>query len=209
MAINYPTCVWNLTDSYILYLQNRFNISPDQAINSITSINCAERSYDYLSDSFVTALIAIYCVIMPLEFFGNLIVIVIVGINKNLRNPTNILLIGVCVSDLLLTLSLPWTLIHDISYSYTLGRVTCKTIPTIQGIDILISRPLGCRLMTFKFLGTVVFSVIFTLVMIATERYHAIAFPTKQRIITSNKLAGAILGIIWTGTLLFNVKLKL
>ncbi|CAL1531396.1 unnamed protein product, partial [Lymnaea stagnalis] len=103
-----------------------------------------------------------YVIIFTLSVVGNILVIVTVIQNKKMRSVTNVFLLNLSASDLLLAVfCMPFTLVPLFLQNFIFGEIMCVAIRYLQGVSVAAS----C----------------FTLVAISLERYFAICHPLKSR----------------------------
>ena len=78
--------------------------------------------------------IPLYSIIFFLAVAGNTLVIVTLAQNRRMRTVTNVFLINLSVSDLLLAVfCMPFTLIPTLLQDFIFGRVMCILIRYMQG----------------------------------------------------------------------------
>ena len=81
-----------------------------------------------------------YVVIMFLSIVGNSLVIVVIGRNQKMRTVTNMFLLSLAVSDMLVAvLNMPFQLNFYLQNEWTLGEFLCKFSKYIQGVVIVVS----------------------------------------------------------------------
>jgi cholecystokinin-like receptor len=79
-------------------------------------------------------LVPIYSLIFLLSVAGNFLVILTLVQNKRMRTVTNVFLLNLAVSDLLLgVVCMPFTLVGTLLKDFVFGEVMCKLIPYCQG----------------------------------------------------------------------------
>ena len=119
-----------------------------------------------------------YGIITLLSLVGNSLVIVTFVFDKNMRSVTNVFILSLAVSDLMVTLTLvPFNIGLVMSKYWIFGRTACKIVPFF---------------MTFS-----ISSSSLTLCSISLDRYIAIIHPHKLKFFQSSKPAGIFLAIIW------------
>uniref|UniRef100_A0A667ZGJ5 Neuropeptide FF receptor 2 n=1 Tax=Myripristis murdjan TaxID=586833 RepID=A0A667ZGJ5_9TELE len=131
----------------------------------------------YLHKPSVAAVFTVsYLLIFLVCMVGNGVVCFIVLRSKNMCTVTNIFLLNLAISDLLVGIfCMPTTLVDNIITGWPFGSVVCKLSGMVQGISVSAS--------------------VFTLVAIAVDRFRCIVYPFKQRMtIATSKL---IIAIIW------------
>ncbi|XP_031562118.1 prolactin-releasing peptide receptor-like isoform X2 [Actinia tenebrosa] len=115
--------------------------------------------------------ITLWCILLLWSLLGNLLVIAVVYCNQNLKTNMNYLIVNMAVSDLLVPLiALPWMISREtvrpgewLVEGY-LGEALCKLVPILSEIPTFVSS--------------------FNLVNIAFQRFIAVVYPTRIRIIT-------------------------
>ncbi|XP_019617370.1 PREDICTED: neuropeptide FF receptor 2-like [Branchiostoma belcheri] len=118
-----------------------------------------------------------YATVILLNVIGNPLVCLVVAMNKNMRNVTNLFIANVAVSDFLVgAICMPLTLVNNLKAGWVFGRVMCTVLPMIMGMTVTAS--------------------VLTLVAIAVDRYLAVMRPTDDKI--SNKVTCVVIAGIWT-----------
>lgn len=78
--------------------------------------------------------IPLYTTILLLAVTGNALVILTLVQNRRMRTITNVFLLNLAVSDILLgVLCMPFTLIGTLLRDFVFGEIMCKFIPYLQG----------------------------------------------------------------------------
>ncbi|XP_072300924.1 cholecystokinin receptor-like [Eucyclogobius newberryi] len=130
--------------------------------------------------------ILLYTLIFLLSVFGNLLIIIVLVLNKRMRTVTNSFLLSLAVSDLMMALfCMPFTLIPNILEDFIFGEAMCKITAYLMGISVSIST--------------------FSLVAIAIERYSAICNPLKSRLWQTRSHAYKVITLTWALSLLLMV----
>uniref|UniRef100_A0A3B4WKD0 Gastrin/cholecystokinin type B receptor n=1 Tax=Seriola lalandi dorsalis TaxID=1841481 RepID=A0A3B4WKD0_SERLL len=139
------------------------------------------------SQDFMDSLrILLYSLIFLISVFGNLLIIVVLMLNKRMRTVTNSFLLSLAVSDLMMAIfCMPFTLIPNILEDFIFGASMCKTVTYFMGISVSIST--------------------FSLVAIAIERYSAICNPLKSRAWQTRSHAYRVIAATWVVSLLIMV----
>ncbi|POI29498.1 hypothetical protein CIB84_006750 [Bambusicola thoracicus] len=138
--------------------------------------------------SVAAVFIASYLLIFLLCMVGNGVVCYTVLRSKHMRTVTNLFILNLAVSDLLVGIfCMPTTLLDNIIAGWPFGSMVCKMSGMVQGISVSAS--------------------IFTLVAIAVDsfstyipgylccRFRCIVYPFKQKLTTST--AVIIITVIW------------
>ncbi|XP_022530522.2 cholecystokinin receptor-like [Astyanax mexicanus] len=122
--------------------------------------------------------ILLYSLIFLISVFGNLLIIVVLIVNKRMRTVTNSFLLSLAVSDLMMAVfCMPFTLIPNLLEDFIFGAVMCKTVTYFMGISVSIST--------------------FSLVAIAIERYSAICNPLTSRAWQTRSHAYKVIAGTW------------
>ncbi|XP_032412799.1 cholecystokinin receptor-like [Xiphophorus hellerii] len=130
--------------------------------------------------------ILLYSLIFLLSVFGNLLIIVVLMLNKRMRTVTNSFLLSLAVSDLMMAIfCMPFTLIPNILEDFIFGATMCKIVTYLMGVSVSIST--------------------FSLVAIAIERYSAICNPLKSRAWQTRSHAYRVIAATWVVSLLVMV----
>ncbi|XP_015233599.1 PREDICTED: cholecystokinin receptor-like isoform X1 [Cyprinodon variegatus] len=130
--------------------------------------------------------ILLYSLIFLLSVFGNLLIIVVLTLNKRMRTVTNSFLLSLAVSDLMMAIfCMPFTLIPNILENFIFGATMCKIVTYLMGVSVSIST--------------------FSLVAIAIERYSAICNPLKSRAWQTRSHAYRVIAATWVVSLLVMV----
>ncbi|MED6288522.1 hypothetical protein CHARACLAT_027481 [Characodon lateralis] len=78
--------------------------------------------------------ILLYSLIFLLSVFGNLLIIVVLMLNKRMRTVTNSFLLSLAVSDLMMAIfCMPFTLIPNILEDFIFGATMCKIVTYLMG----------------------------------------------------------------------------
>ncbi|XP_061554591.1 neuropeptide FF receptor 2 [Phycodurus eques] len=126
--------------------------------------------------SVAAALAASYLLIFLLCMLGNGAVCLTVLRRRSTRTVTDLFILNLAVSDLLVGIfCMPTTLADNIITGWPFGNIVCKLSGTVQGISVSAS--------------------VFTLVAIAVDRFRCIVYPFKRKLtIATSKL---IIVVIW------------
>ncbi|XP_049446851.1 neuromedin-U receptor 2 [Epinephelus fuscoguttatus] len=128
---------------------------------------------------FFLPVTSIYLLIFLTGLSGNLLTCAVIAKHKKMRNPTNLYLVSLAVSDLLVLLFGMPLEIYDLWQNYP--------FPFGEG---------GCYFKTFLF-ETVCFASILNVTALSVERYIAVVHPLKTRYLSTNKHAKRVITIVW------------
>ncbi|XP_013418687.1 cholecystokinin receptor isoform X2 [Lingula anatina] len=162
---------WNYSGSHVAALNSLVDFSfPDGAVTQTVEMdgadNTGNETYNFTrsetSEIPGEILIPLYSLIFLLSVVGNGLVIATLVQNKRMRTVTNMFLLNLSISDLLLAvLCMPVTIIPTLLRDFIFGEVMCIMIRYLQAVSAAVS--------------------VFTLVAISLERYCAICRPLHSR----------------------------
>ncbi|RXN35440.1 cholecystokinin receptor type A-like protein [Labeo rohita] len=125
-----------------------------------------------------TVRIVLYVLIFLLSFIGNSLIITVLVRNRRMRTVTNLFLLSLAVSDLMLCVfCMPFTLIPNLMKDFIFGTGMCKVATYFMGISVSVST--------------------FNLVAISLERYSAICNPFKSRTWQTKSHAAKVITATW------------
>ncbi|KPP71890.1 cholecystokinin receptor type A-like [Scleropages formosus] len=125
-----------------------------------------------------TVRIVLYCVIFILSVLGNALIITVLLRNRRMRTVTNLFLLSLAASDLMLCLfCMPFTLIPNLMRDFVFGSGMCKVAMYFMGISVSVST--------------------FNLVAISLERYSAICKPLSSRTWQTKSHAAKVISSTW------------
>ncbi|PVD35196.1 hypothetical protein C0Q70_06477, partial [Pomacea canaliculata] len=123
--------------------------------------------------------VPMYIAIFLLSVVGNVLVMLTLARNKKMRTVTNVFLLNLAVSDMLLAVfCMPFTLVPVLLQNFIFGAAMCVIIRYLQGVSVSVS----C----------------FTLVAISLERYFAICRPLHSRSWQTLSHAYKSIAVCWT-----------
>jgi cholecystokinin-like receptor len=92
--------------------------------------------------TMASRVIPLYSVIFLLAVIGNALVIMTLVQNKRMRTVTNLFLLNLAISDLLLGIfCMPITLVGMLLRDFIFGEIMCKLLPYLQGMYLTTSKP--------------------------------------------------------------------
>lgn len=87
-----------------------------------------------MADINQTVRIILYCVIFLLSVLGNSLIITVLVRNRRMRTVTNLFLLSLAVSDLMLCVfCMPFTLIPNLMKNFVFGSGICKVATYFMG----------------------------------------------------------------------------
>ncbi|XP_061449357.1 neuropeptide FF receptor 1-like [Rhineura floridana] len=156
--------------------------APEGSMNqTISSLGNAKRNmtfspYYQHSLSIAAVYIVAYLFIFALCMVGNSLVCCIVLRNSRMRTVTNLFILNLAISDLLVGIfCVPTTLVDNLITGWPFSNSTCKLSGLAQGMSVS--------------------SSVFTLVAIAVDRFHCIVYPFKPKLTLFQALN--TIAIIW------------
>ncbi|KAL3122862.1 hypothetical protein niasHT_008774 [Heterodera trifolii] len=127
-----------------------------------------------------------FCVIFCLSVVGNSIVVVVILQQRSMRSVTNLYLLNLALSDLLLSVvCMPPTLVSSLVYCWVFGDLLCKLLAYLQPVVVTASA--------------------YTLAAIALERYYAICKPLHSRVWHTRTHAMFVISLVWLVSVIANV----
>ncbi|XP_026673505.1 cholecystokinin receptor type A-like isoform X2 [Ceratina calcarata] len=130
-------------------------------------------------------IVPLYGTIFLLSVVGNSLVLITLARNKRMRTVTNVYLLNLAVSDLLLgVFCMPFTLLGQMLKNFVFGLMMCKLISYFQAVSVSVG--------------------VWTLVAISLERYFAICRPLKSRRWQTRFHAYKMIVLVWTASLTWN-----
>nr|WAU40812.1 LPXRFa-R [Scomber japonicus]BDQ32222.1 LPXRFamide peptide receptor [Scomber japonicus] len=126
----------------------------------------------YVAASYILA----YFFIFLLCMVGNILVCLIVLGNRRMRTVTNLFILNLAISDLLVGIfCIPTTLVDNLITGWPFSNTVCKMSGFVQGVSVSAS--------------------VFTLVAIAVERFRCIVYPLQPK--PTILVAKAAIVLIW------------
>ncbi|XP_072315386.1 cholecystokinin receptor type A [Eucyclogobius newberryi] len=125
--------------------------------------------------------IALYSLIFLLSVVGNSMIIAVLVRNRRMRTVTNLFLLSLAVSDLMVSLvCIPFTLIPNLMRDFIFGTGICKLVMYFMGVSVSVST--------------------FNLVAISLERYSAICNPLTSRSWQTKSHAAKVITATWAAS---------
>uniref|UniRef100_A0A0L8HHY3 G-protein coupled receptors family 1 profile domain-containing protein n=1 Tax=Octopus bimaculoides TaxID=37653 RepID=A0A0L8HHY3_OCTBM len=120
--------------------------------------------------------ISLYVVAFIMDIVGNVLVMLIIYLNKRMHCTTNYLIMNLAISDILVGLFCMWVHIgNQITPEWPFGDLVCKVNTFIQVIAVTLS--------------------VLSLTTISADRFMAIVFPLRSRM--SSTKASIVISMIW------------
>ncbi|XP_043063320.1 cholecystokinin receptor [Drosophila ficusphila] len=146
-------------------------------------IRTGNRSVVRVSADVPIWVVPCYSAILLCAVVGNLLVVLTLVQNRRMRTITNVFLLNLAISDILLgVFCMPVTLVGTLLRHFIFGELLCKLIQFAQAASVAVSS--------------------WTLVAISCERYYAICHPLRSRTWQTINHANKIIAMIWLGSLI-------
>ncbi|XP_037532387.1 cholecystokinin receptor type A [Nematolebias whitei] len=128
-----------------------------------------------------TVRIILYSLIFLLSVLGNSLIIAVLVRNRRMRTVTNLFLLSLAVSDLMVSLvCIPFTFIPNLMRDFIFGTGICKLVMYFMGVSVSVST--------------------FNLVAISLERYSAICNPLTSRAWQTKSHAAKVITATWVAS---------
>ncbi|NXU50615.1 NPFF1 protein, partial [Turnix velox] len=138
--------------------------------------NITFSAYYQHSSPVAAIFILAYTFIFLMCMVGNTLVCFVVVKNRQMRTVTNIFILNLAISDLLVGIfCMPTTLVDNLITGWPFDNTMCKMSGLVQGMSVSAS--------------------VFTLVAIAVERFRCIVHPFRQKLTLQKALV--TIAIIW------------
>lgn len=159
----------------------------DQLTPSLDNTTDGDLDTDEISfESLVSVLVPLlFGCIAILGFIGNLLVIVVVVFDRQMRSSTNILIVSLAVADLLFIIfCVPFTAYRYSMTNWPFGDVMCKLYQYMANVTAYAS--------------------VYTLVLMSLDRYLAVVHPVNSITVRTEHNTIAMLVVMWLVICLVN-----
>uniref|UniRef100_A0A3B4E621 Neuropeptide FF receptor 1 n=2 Tax=Pygocentrus nattereri TaxID=42514 RepID=A0A3B4E621_PYGNA len=164
---------WELST---LYMISAYDINITNSTNSTPVEEILYSPYYQHSLGMAAVFILAYLFIFLLCMIGNGVVCLIVLRNRRMWTVTNVFILNLSISDLLVGIfCIPTTLVDNLITGWPFSNMICKLSGLVQGMSVCAS--------------------VFTLVAIAVDRFRCIVYPFKPKLTLF--VAKATIGMIW------------
>ncbi|XP_028655376.1 neuropeptide FF receptor 1-like [Erpetoichthys calabaricus] len=161
----------NLEEGLMSDINRTLSLELDTVSGNITLLPYYQHS-PLVAASYIISFFFIFILCMV----GNSLVCYIVLRNHRMRTVTNLFILNLAVSDLLVGIfCVPTTLVDNLITGWPFSQAVCTMSGLIQGVSVSAS--------------------VFTLVAIAVDRFHCIVYPFRQKL--SRLKAILTIGLIW------------
>lgn len=129
MVVTTNTSITNAITTTMANVISTINDTASSSSSSTTSLS------SWLTTSRIQ--IILYITILLLAIIGNALVILTLIQNRRMRTITNVFLLNLAISDILLgVLCMPITLIGTLLRDFVFGELMCKLLPYLQGNNL-------------------------------------------------------------------------
>lgn len=157
---------------------NKILCTYERILKNISDCESEENSSPEPKDINQTVRIVLYSLIFLLSVVGNSLIIAVLVRNRRMRTVTNLFLLSLSVSDLMVSLvCIPFTLIPNLMKDFIFGIGICKLVMYFMGVSVSVST--------------------FNLVAISLERYSAICNPLTSRAWQTKSHAAKVITATW------------
>lgn len=112
-------------------------------------------------------------------FFGNLLVILVVLLNKNMHSTTNLLIVNLAAADLLFVIfCVPFTAVDYVTQHWPFGKIWCRSVQYLIVVTAYAS--------------------IYTLVLMSIDRFLAVVHPIRSRMLRTEHITKIAIFTLWT-----------
>ncbi|XP_017083060.1 allatostatin-A receptor isoform X2 [Drosophila eugracilis] len=134
--------------------------------------------------------IFLFGVIAITGLLGNLLVILVVVFNKNMRSTTNLMIVNLAAADLLFViLCIPFTATDYMVYYWPYGRFWCRSVQYLIVVTA--------------------FASIYTLVLMSIDRFLAVVHPIRSRMMRTENITLIAIVTLWIVVLIISVPVAL
>ena len=168
-----------------------FYTLPDNGSSNISeNLNGTDPSNQAMEKVVAIVVPIIFGVIAVVGFAGNLLVMIVVISNKQMRNTTNLLIINLAVADLLfIVICVPFTGALYAMPVWPFGTIFCKVYQYVIHVTAYAS--------------------VYTLVLMSLDRYLAVVHPICSMTIRTERNAYYVIGLSWLLIMSLNIPLLL
>lgn len=128
---------WDISNLSTILLATTTSQSPSSTLLLTTPSTTISSTISTATTSWLSTgkiQIPLYATILLLAIIGNSLVILTLIQNRRMRTITNVFLLNLAISDILLgVLCMPFTLIGTLLRDFVFGEAMCKLLPYLQG----------------------------------------------------------------------------
>ncbi|ALC47218.1 AR-2 [Drosophila busckii] len=112
-------------------------------------------------------------------FFGNLLVILVVMLNKTMHSTTNLLIVNLAAADLMFVIfCVPFTATDYVTQYWPFGTLWCRSVQYLIVVTAYAS--------------------IYTLVLMSIDRFLAVVHPIRSRMLRTEHITKIAIFMLWT-----------
>jgi allatostatin A receptor len=157
----------------------------NEFLDVMTTVNPDELEADRRLAQTISIIVPIFFSLIGITgFIGNLLVVITVLFNQNMRNTTNLLIFNLSLSDLLfICFCIPFTAVDYSCGQWPFGLTWCKCVQYLIMVTAYMS--------------------IYTLVLMSFDRFLAVCYPVSRFRNERNTLIS--IAVLWTTILIINI----
>jgi len=170
-------------NSNIYNMSNIYNISN---ISNISNNNITENATMSWFNADIEEIRNVIQWVVPIffgtiaitGFLGNLLVILVVLLNKNMHSTTNLLIVNLAAADLMfVVLCVPFTGVDYVTLNWPFGALWCRTVQYLIVVTAYAS--------------------IYTLVLMSVDRFLAVVHPIRSRMLRTEHITKIAIFTLW------------
>ena len=164
-------------------------LTPDNQTVNCTLDGDYTDSHTQLFETVVRIVVPIiFSTIVVLGFTGNMLVIIVVLANRQMRNTTNLLILSLSVADLFfIIICVPFTAMGYAMTTFPFGIAWCRIYQYVIQVTAYVS--------------------IYTLVLMSFDRYLAVVHPISSMTLRTERNTVVVIVLCWIVILLCNIPL--
>ncbi len=174
----YESMLINISYHYSkIKIYNTFNLLPNETVQNDLNIHGAQEQQAHSSIIISIIKIVLYLAMIATGVVGNSLVILVIYVNKFMKNATNYFILNLALCDLAILVSCGWIqIVLVLSENWILGEIFCKVNSYMQMVSLIAS--------------------VLSLAAVACNRYFGIMHPLRAKT-ASGKSYVFIIPIIW------------
>ena len=176
-------------DANVSYTIAQCTALNNQSINCTMDADNAADDHTVLFETVVRVVVPIiFSAISVLGFTGNMLVIIVVLANRQMRNTTNLLILSLSVADLFfIIICVPFTAMGYAMTTFPFGIVWCRIYQYVIQVTAYVS--------------------IYTLVLMSFDRYLAVVHPISSMTLRTERNTVVVIVLCWIVILFCNIPL--
>nr|XP_016926809.2 allatostatin-A receptor isoform X1 [Drosophila suzukii] len=166
-------------------LLGKISLNASRSDENITSF-FTDEEWLAISGTLPWIVVFFFGAIAITGFFGNLLVILVVVFNKNMRSTTNLMIVNLAAADLMFViLCIPFTATDYMVYYWPYGRFWCRSVQYLIVVTA--------------------FASIYTLVLMSIDRFLAVVHPIRSRMMRTENITLIAIVTLWIVVLVISM----